>query len=399
MDEQQRRAAGPHAAFGNDERQHPLMESTAGRGTTSQRAAGTRRALRAAAAVLATGALGLGVAVSAPSTASPDATGPSLAPAAVAGYRVTASSPEVAVGDAVTVTVEAQDVEDLYAYELAVEFDPDVLSYVPDSAATDVSGSTYEIVRDGELDVVHTKLGSSPASSGEVDLASLTFTAVAPGAGAVTAARLVAVSSANETRTVRGLGSAAVSVMRMAAPVATASPRISGTPRVGGLLRASGGGWDVDDVTLAHQWLRAGSPIVGATTSTYRPVPADAGKRLSVRVTASAPDRATGSATSARTAKVAPARTTTTIRLTPARPSAGQRVTALVTVSAGALAPRGAVKVVYDGRVVRTERLRDGSASVVLPAGSRGRHQLRAVFVPRPGFATSRKVRTVRVGR
>jgi hypothetical protein len=40
-------------------------------------------------------------------------------------------------------------------------------------------------------------------------------------------------------------------------------------------------------VTIAYQWLRAGVAIAGATSATYTPVDADAGKAVSVAVTGS----------------------------------------------------------------------------------------------------------------
>jgi hypothetical protein len=43
--------------------------------------------------------------------------------------------------------------------------------------------------------------------------------------------------------------------------------------------------------SYSYQWLRGGKPIKKATTATYRIRKADRGRRLSVRVTASAPGR------------------------------------------------------------------------------------------------------------
>ncbi|KRA32377.1 MULTISPECIES: Ig-like domain repeat protein [unclassified Nocardioides] len=53
----------------------------------------------------------------------------------------------------------------------------------------------------------------------------------------------------------------------------------------------------------SHEWLRAGVAIPAATARTYRPVAADAGKTLSVRVTARNLDKI-GTSTSASTAIV-----------------------------------------------------------------------------------------------
>jgi subtilisin family serine protease len=66
-----------------------------------------------------------------------------------------------------------------------------------------------------------------------------------------------------------------------AAPI----PVVTGTRAVGQLLAAVPGTWSPGPVTLAYQWLRAGTAIPGATLSSYRLVAADAGSAVSVQVT------------------------------------------------------------------------------------------------------------------
>lgn len=56
------------------------------------------------------------------------------------------------------------------------------------------------------------------------------------------------------------------------------------TPAVGTPYTASTTGWEPGEVTLTKQWLANGQPIVGATSSTFTPAPAQAGLRLSLRV-------------------------------------------------------------------------------------------------------------------
>jgi hypothetical protein len=80
-------------------------------------------------------------------------------------------------------------------------------------------------------------------------------------------------------------------------------PTIQGTPQVGGLLTATPGTWDPSNVSLAYQWLRDGSPIDGATGSTYAPAVADLGYPLRVRVTASAAGYTSAVATSTPTSE------------------------------------------------------------------------------------------------
>ncbi len=64
------------------------------------------------------------------------------------------------------------------------------------------------------------------------------------------------------------------------------TPTVSGTARVGSTLTATTGTWSPTPTSFAHQWLRDGVAISGATARTYRASTTDAGHRLAVRVTA-----------------------------------------------------------------------------------------------------------------
>ena len=84
-------------------------------------------------------------------------------------------------------------------------------------------------------------------------------------------------------------------VGKLTAPV----PTLSGTIAVGRKLTAKPGAWKPSGVTFAYQWLRAGKAIKGATKSTYTLVPADKGKKISVKVTGSLKGYASATKTSA----------------------------------------------------------------------------------------------------
>lgn len=73
-------------------------------------------------------------------------------------------------------------------------------------------------------------------------------------------------------------------------------PAISGTPVVGETLTVSAGTWSVTDPQVTYQWLRNGSPIDAATSSSYRLIEADAGTDVSAAVVASASGYVDGTA-------------------------------------------------------------------------------------------------------
>ncbi|MFD8733655.1 hypothetical protein ACFV06_01930 [Streptomyces sp. NPDC059618] len=75
------------------------------------------------------------------------------------------------------------------------------------------------------------------------------------------------------------------SVTGLTAPKATTAPTITGTARVGAVLTAHRGVWKPAPTSYRYQWYRAGKPIPGATKTTYKPVAADRGKKITLRVT------------------------------------------------------------------------------------------------------------------
>lgn len=88
----------------------------------------------------------------------------------------------------------------------------------------------------------------------------------------------------------------------LGAPLVAATPVIKGTPRVGNTLTAQTGTW-TKNTAFTYQWLRNGKAISKATKSTYKPVAADVGKNLSVKVTGSKSGHETISKTSRAVSK------------------------------------------------------------------------------------------------
>jgi len=109
------------------------------------------------------------------------------------------------------------------------------------------------------------------------------------------------------------------------------TPSVSGTAQVGQTVTASAGdGWSPAPDAFAYQWLRNGTPIPGATGTSYAVMPVDADTALSVSVTGSKDGYASASATSAATTVAPPP---------PGDPDAPPTVAVTVPASAADLPP------------------------------------------------------------
>lgn len=89
-----------------------------------------------------------------------------------------------------------------------------------------------------------------------------------------------------------------------AGTLASTKPSVTGTAAVGHTLTAKPGTWGPKPVKLSYQWLRNGSAISKATGTTYRLTAADAGKRISLRITGSLTGYTGVAQTSAQTGAV-----------------------------------------------------------------------------------------------
>ena len=162
----------------------------------------------------------------------------------------------------------------------------------------------------------------------------------------------------------------------------TALPRITGSAAVGKTLSADGGSWNAPAPSLTYQWNRDGEPIDGATSAAYRVTAADAGRSLTVTVTASADGFSPASATSTAVVvkKVA---TSTTGSANRFLSFGGSNLRYSGTVSATGVPVTGTVTI-YDGtKAVGTATIEADAAgrfSVALPKLGRGLHLLTARY-------------------
>lgn len=161
--------------------------------------------------------------------------------------------------------------------------------------------------------------------------------------------------------------------------VAQYPPAITGKAKVGNTLGIQPGTWP-GEPRLTYQWYRGGTPISGATRTTYQLSSADAGRPIKVVETATLTGLEPGTATSAPV-KVAKVRSTTSVSLGTATTTSRTRLTASVTVSvSGIYAPGGSVTF-YDGsRKLATVRLKTSVLTWKLPKLKVGKHTIKAKY-------------------
>lgn len=181
------------------------------------------------------------------------------------------------------------------------------------------------------------------------------------------------------------------------APVATTAPVVIGIPRVGAILTAFDGEWDQTGLTFSRQWLRDGVPISGAVARTYRLTGKDAGRRISVQVTATKDGVTPGTAVSAQTAKVAKASSRTRASLSDTSVRSGTTVRIRATVSASGVVPDGKVVVYYRNRPIKTLTLRGGKVSSSYRVVKKGLHTFRFSYRGSAGVLPSSDSVNIRV--
>jgi hypothetical protein len=81
-------------------------------------------------------------------------------------------------------------------------------------------------------------------------------------------------------------------------PMNVTAPNISGATTLGATLTATTGTWNYQPMSYTYQWMRAGTPIAGATASTHVIVAADQGGKAVTCVVTAINGRGSASATS-----------------------------------------------------------------------------------------------------
>ncbi|MCY7325588.1 MAG: cell wall-binding repeat-containing protein [Microbacteriaceae bacterium] len=125
----------------------------------------------------------------------------------------------------------------------------------------------YEWLRDG------TAVTGASASTYKLTTADVT---------AKISVRVIGTKSGFTTATATSAATAAVAPPTLL--LVSAAPTISGTVKVGYRLTANTGTWSPAPVNLSYQWLRNGTAIVGATSSTFTLTFADVRSKITVKV-------------------------------------------------------------------------------------------------------------------
>lgn len=193
--------------------------------TSGERA---RRRTRRLAALASTAlALAATTIVAAPASA--------FAPPPAAVITIEATPAEATEGDTIQVVVTAASVTDLYAYDLAIAFDPALLAFVDDSATGPDGGFTSAVPTADGITVSHTRLGTSPGlTTGEntptVQLAAFSFTALGGGDATIALSTVRLVNSFDETIDLAEVDTATVTLTALPDPEPSPEPTSSPTP-------------------------------------------------------------------------------------------------------------------------------------------------------------------------
>lgn len=127
------------------------------------------------------------------------------APAAVAApptATLEIETPATAVeGTEIEVAVSTVDADDVYAYQLVLDYDPELLKFNPTSTTTPVGGFSVDSLEDGSLTITDTRLGTSPGLSGDTTLATVSFTVIDGGQATIGLSSASLISSSAELAT------------------------------------------------------------------------------------------------------------------------------------------------------------------------------------------------------
>ncbi|WP_274652654.1 S-layer homology domain-containing protein [Paenibacillus humicola] len=131
---------------------------------------------------------------------------PAAAAAGTPSVTLQTSKSAVNAGDEFTVTVQGNDLQDVYAYEVDLYYDPGLLSFKKGSETTSAVGFSTQaaVSQDGGTHVVfaHTKTGNTAGDSESLTLATFTFEALTNGSAELKLPAVKTVSSSLASSTI-----------------------------------------------------------------------------------------------------------------------------------------------------------------------------------------------------
>jgi len=108
-----------------------------------------------------------------------------------------------------------------------------------------------------------------------------TYTIVAADLGTTLKSQVIATDGGLPSLPAESIGTVIATI-----PINTVLPLVSGDAEEGSTLTTTNGTWDNSPTSFTYRWLRAGTPISGATLITYVSVSADVGNAITSEVTA-----------------------------------------------------------------------------------------------------------------
>ncbi|MDH6180390.1 hypothetical protein M2152_000572 [Microbacteriaceae bacterium SG_E_30_P1] len=170
------------------------------------------------------GALGLGLALVGviPAAAAPT----------VGTVTLGLSATTLEIGDTVTATATLPATTDVFAYEVTFAFDAELFEYVDDSATGPDGGFDAVTEGDGTITVTHTRLGTSPALSGDL-VVTADFEAISDGETTIEIPAITLVDSESATTPLEDAASAEVTIEADEVVVPSPSPSPSASAGAG----------------------------------------------------------------------------------------------------------------------------------------------------------------------
>ncbi len=166
---------------------------------------------------------------------------------------------------------------------------------------------------------------------------------------------------------------------------------------VGSSVKASLGGW-TRGYSVSYQWLREGVAIRGATQSAYRVKPADAGRKLSVRVTARSTVTSAQMVTS-NAVKVVKAKPKLRLRATAGKKGKAKLTATLVLPGTSKKTTKARIRI-YDGKKLvkkKTILIKKGKGSLTLSKVKKGKHTFKVTFVATKAYKSGSAKAKVKV--